>query len=205
MKAVWINSQKRSLILADYSNADDLREMIGCEWLQIGHQFRNRDVIYVDEEGLLKPQRMFFTVRGGHQPFAGSGVLVGREKPGKSDTYDPRTNLLTIANIINFHTVQEVRDMVSRGGNIMRYDEDNLYRVAVLVQQFNDTWLLFTVEELMERMKSIAERELHDRNGYVATGGFCLTTYNHPEGGRGVHASLSDVMFTVPIREERDG
>src|SRR5262245_54398578 len=42
------------------------------------------DVIYVDDEGLLKPLDWFFAVKGGHQPFAGCGLVLGSDDEGEA-------------------------------------------------------------------------------------------------------------------------
>jgi hypothetical protein len=42
------------------------------------------DVIYVDDEGLLKPLDWFFAVKGGHQPFGGCGLVLGSNEEGES-------------------------------------------------------------------------------------------------------------------------
>jgi hypothetical protein len=42
------------------------------------------DVIYVDDEGLLKPLDWFFAVKGGHQPFAGCGLVFGSDAEGET-------------------------------------------------------------------------------------------------------------------------
>ena len=44
----------------------------------------NGDVIYVDDEGLLKPLDWFFAVKGGHQPFAGCGLVLGSNDDGET-------------------------------------------------------------------------------------------------------------------------
>jgi hypothetical protein len=44
----------------------------------------NGDVIYVDDEGLLKPLDWFFAIKGGHQPFAGYGLVLGSNDEGES-------------------------------------------------------------------------------------------------------------------------
>ena len=49
------------------------------------------DVIYVDDEGLLKPMDWFFAVKGGHQPFAGCGLVLGSDDNG--DTVSARIEL----------------------------------------------------------------------------------------------------------------
>jgi hypothetical protein len=42
------------------------------------------DVIYVDDEGLLKPLDWFFAVKRGHQPFAGCGLVLGSNDEGET-------------------------------------------------------------------------------------------------------------------------
>ena len=44
----------------------------------------NGDIIYVDDEGLLKPLDWFFAVKGGHQPFAGCGLVLGSNAEGET-------------------------------------------------------------------------------------------------------------------------
>jgi hypothetical protein len=42
------------------------------------------DVIYVDDEGLLKPLDWFFAIKGGHQPYAGCGLVLGTNDDGET-------------------------------------------------------------------------------------------------------------------------
>src|SRR5262245_14166935 len=44
----------------------------------------NGDVLYVDDEGLLKPLDWFFAIKGGHQPFAGCGLVLGSNADGEA-------------------------------------------------------------------------------------------------------------------------
>jgi hypothetical protein len=44
----------------------------------------NGDVIYVDDEGLLKPLDWFFAIKGAHQPFAGCGLVLGSNDEGEA-------------------------------------------------------------------------------------------------------------------------
>ena len=52
--------------------------------IEVAFQWGNGDVLYVDEEGLLKPQEHWFAVpvERPDQPFAGNGLVVGREVEG---------------------------------------------------------------------------------------------------------------------------
>jgi hypothetical protein len=42
------------------------------------------DVIYLDDEGLLKSLDWFFAVKRGHQPFAGCGLVLGSNGDGET-------------------------------------------------------------------------------------------------------------------------
>jgi hypothetical protein len=42
------------------------------------------DVIYVDDEGLLKPLDWLFAVKGFNQPFAGCGLVLGTDGEGEA-------------------------------------------------------------------------------------------------------------------------
>jgi hypothetical protein len=44
----------------------------------------NRDCIFVDDEGLLKPLDWFFAVKGYPQPIAGRGLVLGTDRNGES-------------------------------------------------------------------------------------------------------------------------
>src|SRR6187399_3262614 len=41
----------------------------------------DRDAIFVDDEGLLKPCSRFFVIRG-EQPYAGKGLILGADREG---------------------------------------------------------------------------------------------------------------------------
>jgi hypothetical protein len=57
-----------------------LQSLIGG-YIETAWSWPNGDVLFVDEEGLLKPQRHFFrlTLRRDGLPFGGNGIVVGRE------------------------------------------------------------------------------------------------------------------------------
>ena len=78
-KAIWIDSTRKEISYVTYETPDDMRDFIGG-WLEIGAMLRDENVLYVDEEGLLKnPEHFFrFSLRP-DQPLAGNGLIVGRE------------------------------------------------------------------------------------------------------------------------------
>jgi hypothetical protein len=46
------------------------------------------DIIYVDDEGLLKPLDWFFAIKGADQPYAGCGLVLGTDAAG--DAVSPK-------------------------------------------------------------------------------------------------------------------
>jgi hypothetical protein len=79
----------------------------------------------------------------------------------------------------------------------MKYDNDRMLKVARIVIRLNKYLDGMTPERLVDRMVGMAEKELGslDRNVYVACEGYTLSSFNHPNGGRGVHPSVSDILF----------
>lgn len=60
-----------------------LQEAVGG-YIEAAHRFENEDVVYVNEEGLLRDPLPadWFCVKGAHQPFAGNGIMVGQDSEG---------------------------------------------------------------------------------------------------------------------------
>jgi len=97
MRAIWINSERRTLHEVDYVDYKELGRAVGghiaCAW-----RFENGDVCYVDDEGLMKSPRHFFRIleRPDGQPLAGNGILTGRDgytSEGAETTLDPVTTI----------------------------------------------------------------------------------------------------------------
>ena len=107
MRAIWIRADRETVDPAEFGNAAELRSMVGG-WIELARSWENGDTLYVDEDGLSKitTASRYFTIEGGHQPFAGNGVIVGREPPDEEISGDwPTTADPTI-------TVDEVRAIV---------------------------------------------------------------------------------------------
>ena len=104
MKAILIdarNNQIKQVEVDDKSFLTDCYKHIGCDMIEVAMEV-NGNTIYVDEEGLCKELECAFVVKGGHQPFAGNGLIVGyNAKKGK--------------NVDCTLTLAEVKKMVSIG------------------------------------------------------------------------------------------
>lgn len=86
MKAILIDAKNREV--KEVQITGDLQswyETIGCGMVECALYFDEHDSIMVDEEGLFNDGcDDFFFVKGGHQPFAGNGLVVGTNDVGES-------------------------------------------------------------------------------------------------------------------------
>ena len=86
MKAIFIDSKNREV--KEVQITGDLQscyETIGCGMVECALYFDDHDSIMVDEEGLFNQEcNEFFFVKGGHQPFAGNGLVVGTANMGEA-------------------------------------------------------------------------------------------------------------------------
>ena len=83
MKAIKIDSENRKVEEIEIDGLQDIQKAVGG-LIQVGHQFINTaDIIYVDEEGLLKQPENFFALENETQILAGNGLVVGTGKRGE--------------------------------------------------------------------------------------------------------------------------
>lgn len=89
-KAILIDPKNQTVtdIEVDSENPEKTLHAIIGGWLTIAFDWSNGDVLYVDDEGLLKDSNYFFRITDfPHQPLAGRGVVVGREMDESSESY----------------------------------------------------------------------------------------------------------------------
>ncbi len=105
MKAYWINAKDQTITAVDYEHGDLQKLVEG--WIETAFMWPSGDVLYVDEEGLLKhPQHFFRIPERRDQPLAGNGVLVGRELNDTDITAPPRMSLDNLTKKVRFGTVR---------------------------------------------------------------------------------------------------
>ena len=94
MQAFYIDSERREIGEIEYNSLADLQRLVGGP-IQVAYHWPNGDVLYVDEEGLLKapPVRGFSIPERPDQSLAGNGVLVGPEIDDGLDTMSPTMTL----------------------------------------------------------------------------------------------------------------
>lgn len=96
MKALLIDTKSLTVGEVDYTGLADMQRLIGG-YIEAAYEWDNGDVLYVDEEGLLKDDQRFFriTVRR-DQALAGNGLLVG---PEIGETLKTRTPTMTVVEL----------------------------------------------------------------------------------------------------------
>lgn len=89
MRAYKIDVVKQQVYEVEHEGGlNSLYELIGCDCVCIGERIlalrsqREPDVIYVDDEGLLKPAAGYFQLAPGRSVLAGNGLLVGTTADG---------------------------------------------------------------------------------------------------------------------------
>jgi Domain of unknown function (DUF3846) len=112
MKAYWINATTKTIETVEWNSTDKLRELVGG-WIEINRIWPTGDVLYADEEGLLKGGTTWFRLAGKTNPICGNGILVGPEVPEDDwrewlSNTDPVLTIEQLAAEITFVTPEQV-------------------------------------------------------------------------------------------------
>lgn len=118
MKAIFIDSTNKTVTEIDVPNKNTLQawyKILGVSMVEVATYITDHDSILVDEEGLLSltSDTKFFSYKGGHQPFAGNGLVVGVDEEGESVSCDATTDQIKAK--VQFHSLREVQLMVHKG------------------------------------------------------------------------------------------
>jgi hypothetical protein len=102
-KAILIDSANRTIsegtIGTGRAALKDMQAVVGG-LIQIAHEWPNGDVLYVDEEGMFKPQSHFFRFQGYDQPLAGNGLIIGSDDGGSNA--DVKLTVAEITPLVTF-------------------------------------------------------------------------------------------------------
>jgi len=113
MKCIVINSADRTVTEAEFRGVADLQRMAGGYIEPVPVRLPAGDTLYVDGEGLLKPQLHHFGFDGYPQPLAGTGVVVGAEvdddSPAGWHNLDPASTVAQVAERVRWLTLDQVR------------------------------------------------------------------------------------------------
>jgi Domain of unknown function (DUF3846) len=107
-RAIFIDAEKREISEVECDTLKNgVRRLIGG-YIEMAWLWPSGDVLFVDEEGLLKPNEHFFrlSLRQDGQPLAGSGVIVGEELLDREGEWignaDPSISCDTVRPLIQF-------------------------------------------------------------------------------------------------------
>lgn len=102
MKAYRIDVVARQVVEIVIDDARRLKSMQAVVGGYVAQALRleGENVIYVNDEGLFEPDAAFFAVPGGHQPFAGDGLVVGTDEDGA--TVAPTIDVEELRSLIVF-------------------------------------------------------------------------------------------------------
>lgn len=99
MKAILIDPVARTVTEVDADFAGDYRQIsahLGREYFTAASSINRRgDVLFVDDDGLFKPDQQFFLWGGLDSPLAGRGLILGSDSEG--DTAPPWISLESVA------------------------------------------------------------------------------------------------------------
>ena len=104
VKGLLIDPKEKTITEVQHDTADykEIYKLIDCEPspFTIVHIGDGRDVIFVDDEGLFKDPRYFFTIAGYPQPIAGKGLVLGGNEEG--ETISAEITLEDLKKVIGF-------------------------------------------------------------------------------------------------------
>lgn len=100
MRAYLIDPEHFTIEEVDY-NGDfhEIYRMIGADCFDAATFNRNGDCVFVDDEGLLKPN-YFFLIDGYPQLLAGKGLVLGVNREGES--VSPTVTMEDLMQIVSF-------------------------------------------------------------------------------------------------------
>jgi|TARA_R100001440_G_scaffold6476_1_gene13368 hypothetical protein len=111
MKAILINPKLQTIKEINYSgDYKDIYKLTECSTFTCVYPFHlNEDVIYLDDEGLLKESNYCFTFRcdnGHNPPLMGNALIVGTDEQG--DSQDIESSIEMIKERVKFLGHQEI-------------------------------------------------------------------------------------------------
>lgn len=108
MKAIKIDVEKKEVYFVEIDKKDELKSIykhLGANMFEVALTLRGQnDMVYVDEEGLLKPKNKipgWFMIEGQPQPLAGHGLVVGCN-PNTGASRDVKCTIEFIQGVVQF-------------------------------------------------------------------------------------------------------
>lgn len=103
MRAIKLDATNETIDYIELNGTlADLQKHVGG-YIEIGIQFPNGDLLYVDEEGLMKAPTTYQLWKKEKRVFAGSGLIVNVDENG--DDAPPLTSIEDIKKSMSFNNV----------------------------------------------------------------------------------------------------
>jgi hypothetical protein len=106
MKAILINTLTKTVTEIEMKNdIQVMQRLIGCEvFTTVPLRLPDRDMLYVDDEGLFDLTKGFFKIFNYPQPLSGNGLIMGHTADGHSRNV--QSNVETIRSIVKFLEIE---------------------------------------------------------------------------------------------------
>lgn len=113
MRAILIDPEARTIVEVDHDNSSykNISKTIEASCFDVVSLARG-DTIYVDDEGLLRPNHYFRWVPADHLVIlAGKALILGSDNEG--DSVDAKISLQEVKDSVRFVTAQQAREMAT--------------------------------------------------------------------------------------------
>jgi len=112
--AIFIDAENKEVKTVKHKNLKDLQEKVKGP-ICFAMEFPKGETMYVNDEGLYTFD-YGFNIEGGHQPFAGNAIIVGKEHLNEegeyadkdNPTYNPSIVSEWVKNKVTFGKVREL-------------------------------------------------------------------------------------------------
>lgn len=91
MRAILIDPFTRSISEVECNGMEDIYRLTDCDTFTAVTINDHNDGIFVDDEGLFKPDQAFFKHKNYPEPLAGKGLILGCDEDG--ETVEPISSL----------------------------------------------------------------------------------------------------------------
>jgi len=103
VRAIRIDSNSGKIEVIDIDGKlQAIKAAIRCQWIEAVRPsiLLGEDILYVDEEGLLHGENLFFKIAGFAQAIAGNGLILGTDEEG--DSADCETPIGLVSQCVEF-------------------------------------------------------------------------------------------------------
>jgi hypothetical protein len=101
MRIIIINPETQTVEEAEIENHFEAMQKVVGGLIQRAHEFTPTEEVYVNEEGLFGDMTYWFHIKGAHQPFVGTGFIVGHN-PKTGDSVSTKMTVDEARRLISF-------------------------------------------------------------------------------------------------------